>query len=37
MPEVMNAEEILSRLNQRKREYDFPQASERTFWENIPV
>ena len=37
MSEIMNAEEILSRLKQRKREYDFPQASERTFWENIPV
>lgn len=37
MPEIMSAQEILCRLNERKRVYDFPRAAERPFWENIPA
>ena len=36
MPEVMSAEEILRRLNEKERVYDFPRASERAFWEHLP-
>ncbi|MBQ9755085.1 MAG: hypothetical protein IJV93_10105 [Lentisphaeria bacterium] len=36
MPEVMSAEEILRRLNEKERVCDFPRASERTFWEHLP-
>lgn len=36
MPELMSSCEILRRLTEKKRIYDFPRASERNFWENIP-
>lgn len=36
MPEVMSVEEILQRLNSREREYDYPRAAERMFWEALP-
>ena len=32
----MTAEEILRRLNEKERVYDFPRASERAFWEHLP-
>ncbi len=35
MPEVMSAEEILRRLHEKERVYDFPRASERAFWEHL--
>lgn len=35
MPELMSAQEILCKLNEKKCEYDFPRASERTFWEGL--
>ena len=35
MPDIMSAEEILRRLKARKREYDYPRAGERMFWEGL--
>ena len=37
MPDVMSFQEILCRLNEKKRVCDFPCAAERPFWENIPA
>ena len=35
MPELMSADEILRRLNERERKYDFPRACERDFWDAV--
>lgn len=35
MAEVMSAEEILQRLQSRKRIFDYPRAGERGFWESL--
>ena len=36
MIEIMSVEEILCRLRERERKFDYPRACERAFWENIP-
>ena len=35
MPELLSAEEILRKLQENKRRYDFPRAQEREFWNNL--
>ena len=35
MPDIMSAEEILRRLKSRGREYDYPRAGDRKFWEEL--
>ena len=35
MPELLSAEEILQKLQENKRRYDFPRAQEREFWDNL--
>ena len=36
MPDIMTYEEILSRLDRKPREEDFPPAFRRAFWEKLP-
>lgn len=37
MAEIMSAEEILQRLQNKERIYDYPRAGERGFWESLPA
>ena len=37
MVEIMSVDEILSRLRERERTFDYPRACDREFWGNIPA